>query len=189
MRHPADSRLALFAGGDLALLDRWRVGRHLVECDSCRREVDLLRQSCDQLRTGGVDLPRGVKWDRLAAEMTANIHVGLEAGECVAGPAMKQDRMGWRAAAVMAGMTCTLLAAWWLNPVPRRQPHAIRAARVEMRSTASGIELNENGNALTLLHTRGGRQKPIIVSAPGTLRARFVDNETGQVTINNVYTE
>jgi hypothetical protein len=101
---------------------------------------------------------------------------------------MKPDRLGWRAAVVMAGMTCMLLAAWWLNPVPKRKPHAIRAAHVEMRTTASGIQLNENGNALTLLHTRG-RQKPIIVSAPGTLRARFVDNETGQVTINNVYTE
>ena len=64
----------------------------------------------------------------------------------------------------------------------------MRAAGIEIRTTASGIELNENGNALTLLHTRG-RQRPIFTSVPGTLRARFVDNETGQVTINNVYTD
>jgi hypothetical protein len=188
MKHPARFRLALFAGHDLNLLDRWHVGRHLSGCDSCQREVESLRDAGEQLRSAGTDLPGGFNWDRLAAEMTANIHLGLEAGECVAGTAMKPDRVAWRAAVVMAGMTCMLLAAWWLNPMPRRKPHAIRATHVEMRTTASGIQLNENGNALTLLHTRG-RQKPIIVSAPGTLRARFVDNETGQVTINNVYTE
>jgi anti-sigma factor RsiW len=188
MKHPADFQLALFAGGDLDVLKRWRVERHLSKCDSCRREVESLRATGDRLRTESVDLPRSLNWDRLAAEMTANIRVGLEAGECVAGSGLKPDRIGWRAAAVMAAMTCMLLAAWWLNPVPKHQPHALRAPHIEMRTTASGIQLNENGNALTLLHTRG-RQKPIIVSAPGTLRARFVDNETGQVTINNVYTE
>ncbi len=188
MKHPAGSQLALFAGGDLALLNRWRVQRHLAECDYCRREVESLRHAADQIRTASLDPIPGLNWTRLADEMTANIHLGLEAGECVAIPTRRPERMGWKAAAVTAGITCTLAAAWWLNPVPKRQLHTMQAAHVEMRTTASGIQLNENGNALTLLHTRG-RQKPIIVSAPGTLRARFVDIETGQVTINNVYTE
>jgi len=188
MKHPAEMQLALFAGGDLDLLGRWRVRRHLLACDYCRREVESLRHATGQFRIDAVEMPSGLDWDRLAAEMTANIHVGLEAGECVAGASIRPERTGWKAAAVMAGMTCALLAAWWLNPVPKRQPYEMRASHVEMRTTSSGIQLNENGNTLTLLHTRG-RQKPIIISAPGTLRARFVDNETGQVTINNVYTE
>ena len=188
MKHPADFQLALFAGDDVDLLERWRIRRHVSQCDYCRREVESFRAASQRVRTATVDLPENLNWDRLAAEMTANIHVGLEAGECVATSVRRSERIGWRAAAVMAGMTVMLAVGWWLNPPPKRQPHAIRAAQVEMRATASGIELNENGNALTLLHTRG-RQKPIIVSAPGTLRARFVDTETGQVTINNVYTE
>jgi hypothetical protein len=188
MKHPADFQLALFAGGDLDILDRWLVGRHVSRCEYCRREIDVLKQSTEDLKSQGVaDVPAGLNWNRLSAEMTANIHLGLEAGECVAEPVRRPDRMGWRAAAVMAGLSCMLLAAWWLNPAPRRQPHGIRASQVEIRTTPSGIEVNENGHALTLLHTRGG-QKPIIVSAPGTLRARFVD-ETGQVTVNNVYTD
>jgi hypothetical protein len=187
MKHPADFQLALFAGGDLDILDRWRVGRHVSQCEYCRREIDVLNCSTKDLKSVAAEFPAGLNWNRLAAEMTANIHLGLEAGECVAEPATRPDRMGWRAAAVMAGLSCMLLAAWWLNPAPRRQPHAIRASQVEIRTTPSGIEVNENGHALTLLHTRGG-QKPIIVSAPGTLRARFVD-DTGQVTVNNVYTD
>lgn len=188
MKHPADFQLALYAGGDVDLLERWRIRRHVSQCDYCRREIDSFRVTDEQVRSANVELPANLNWDRLAAEMTANIHVGLEAGECVAEPVRRSERIGWRAAAVMAGMTFILAAGWWLNPPPKRQPHSIRAAQIEMRTTASGIQLNENGNALTLLHTRG-RQKPIIVSAPGTLRARFVDTETGQVTINNVYTE
>ena len=65
-------------------------------------------------------MPQGVDWDRLAAEMTANIHLGLEAanasGRC-APP--KPERIGWRAAMVMAGLSVVLVGAWWLNP-PRR---------------------------------------------------------------------
>jgi hypothetical protein len=186
--HPADSQLALFAGGDLPVLHRWRVQRHLSGCDYCRREIEALRGARDHVRGANIELPRGYNWDRLAAEMTANIRLGLEAGECVASQAMKPDRLRWRAVGVMAAMTCILLAAWWLNPAPERQPVALRQPQVEIRTTASGIQLNENGGALTLLHTRG-RQKPIIVSAPGTLRARFIDSETGQVTINNVYAQ
>jgi ferric-dicitrate binding protein FerR (iron transport regulator) len=188
MKHPPEFQLALFAGGDLDLLERWRVQRHVSQCDYCRRELDSFRSGSETLRTEAVELPSGLEWDSLAAEMTANIHLGLEAGECVSAPATKPRRVTWPAAAVMAGMACMLVAAWWLNPAPRRQPHTMRAGRIEISSTASGIQLNENGNILTLLHTRG-QQKPIIVSSPGTLRARFVDNETGQVTINNVFTE
>jgi hypothetical protein len=188
MKHPADFQLALYAGGDADVLDRWRIRRHLSQCDYCRREIQSFRAAIEQVRAGEGEGPANLNWERLAAEMTANIHVGLEAGECVATPVRKPERIGWKAAAVMAGMTFMLAAGWWLNSAPKRPGHAIRAAHIEMRTTASGIELNENGNALTLLHTRG-RQKPIIVSVPGTLRARFVDTETGQVTINNVYTD
>jgi hypothetical protein len=188
MNHPAESQLALFAGGDLDLLGRWRLRWHLSTCDYCRREIESLRRAAERFRMDAVEMPAGLNWDRLAAEMTANIRVGLEAGECVAATAVKPARVGWKTAVAMACMIFALLAAWWLNPMPRRQGYEMRASHVEMRTTASGIQLNENGNALTLLHTRG-RQKPIIISAPGTLRARFVDNETGQVTINNVYTE
>lgn len=191
MNHPSATDLALFAGSDLHLLDRWRVSNHLRSCEQCREGVATFRAATEDLKeeTGG--LPAGLNWDRLAAEMTGNIHVGLEAAECVGSVAHPVWRISWRAAAVLAGLSVVLLSAWFLNPVPRPTRPELRAApRVEMRNTATGLELNENGNALVLLHGRGVQaQRPLIVSSPGTLRARFVDADTGQITINNVYVE
>jgi hypothetical protein len=192
MKHPGQSDLALYAGGDLGFLERWRVGRHVGGCTDCQHDVEALRNSVVVLRAETSELPQNINWDRLAGEMTANIRVGLEAGECV-GPvrekSVSSNGLGWRAAAVMAAMSVVLLMAWALNP-PNRPTVGMRGRSVEIRNTATGLELNENGSALVLLHGRGVRaQKPIIVSAPGALRARFVDEDTDQITINHVYAE
>lgn len=188
MNHPLNAKLALYAGRDLPWWERWEIGRHVRRCGSCSGEVERYNVASMELRQSVSQMPAGINWDRLAAEMTANINLGVAAGECV-GPVKKSQEgmLGWRAAMVMAAMTCLLVAAWWLNPPAKRQHGIAAAAKVELRTTLGGIEVNENGNTLGLMHTRG-RQKPIIVSAPGTLRARFVD-DTGQVTINNVYTD
>ena len=194
MKHPGEADLALFAGGDLGFLDRWRVGRHLKGCATCRDGIEGFRSGTSALRNETSELPPGLDWSRLAAEMTANIHVGIEAGECVGRvrqrPVHRLSGPRWRAAAVMAAMTAILLAGWALNPPERRPQHGLRGRKVEIRNTANGLELNENGNALVLLHGRGIKvQRPIIVSTPGTLKARFVDDDTDQITINHVYAE
>jgi hypothetical protein len=189
MKHPATEMLALYAGGDVSVLEGWRMGAHLRNCPDCRDEVARFRDTSETLRRRAVVLPERLDWNRLAAEMTANIHVGLEAGECVNRSRREPVRLNWRAAAVMAGLSVVVGAAWWINPPVRPVP-ALRGPQVEMRTTAAGLELNENGNSLVLLYGRGGQaQHPIIVSAPGTLRARYVDADTGQITINNVYSE
>jgi hypothetical protein len=194
MNHPGPDNLALFAGGDLALLNRWRVSHHVRSCASCQRDVEAFRSAAAALRTESSAMPAGLDWDRLAVEMAANIHVGLEAGECVGPvrqkPGARVPAMGWRAAAVMATMSAILFAAWVLNPPERRPAHGLRGRSVEIRNTVNGLELAENGHALVLLHGRGMKaQRPIIVSAPGTLKARFVDEDTDQITITNVYAE
>jgi hypothetical protein len=194
MNHPGTDDLALFAGGDLGLLNRWRVSQHVRSCDSCRRDIEVFRSATVALRAESSAMPGGLDWDRLAAEMTANIHVGLEAGECVGRvrqkPGARVPVVGWRALAVMGAMSVILIAAWVLNPPERRPAHGLRGRSVEIRNTVNGLELAENGHALVLLHGRGMKaQRPIIVSAPGTLKARFVDEDTDQITITNVYAE
>jgi hypothetical protein len=190
MKHPGTADLALFAGGDLGFRERWRVSRHVRACTRCQAEVKGFRAAEAQLRAEADVLPAGLKWERLAAEMTANIHVGLEAAECVTPVRSRMVWASWRGAAVVAAMSILVLVAYVLNPPPRRSERAITAQGIEIRNTSTGLELNENGNALVLLHGRGVQsQRPMIVSSPGTLRARFVDNETGQITINNVYAE
>jgi hypothetical protein len=189
MTHPTESDLALFAGRDVALAERVRIAWHVRRCSRCREDVDALRETSAALREDLSYVPPSVDWDRLAAEMTANIHLGLEAGECVAQPKPRPVSLQWRVAAALASVTIVIAGAWWLNP-PVRQSPEMRAPRVEIRTTSAGLELNENGNSLVLLHGRGTQvQRAIIVSAPGSLRARYVDTDTGQITINNVYVE
>jgi hypothetical protein len=188
MTHPGEKELALYSNHDLSWIDRLRVRWHVKSCNRCADDVSAFEAVGFAVRSSTDELPAGLRWENLAAEMTANIHLGLEAGECVGPvPVNRSERMGWRAALVMASMTIVLLAAWWLNP-PHHRELAVHRSPAEIRTAPEGIEVKENGSALTLLHTRG-QQTPIIVSTPGSLRARFVDADTGQVTINNVYSD
>ncbi len=196
--HPDATRLALYAGDDCGVVDRVRMWPHVSRCAACQAEIAEFQAA----RTGLVDLttqlPATLRWDRLAEEMTANIHLGLEAGECVAPfrGAAKPERaypaIDWRAAAVITAMMLIMAGAWFLNP-PARQPKlSMRAAgAIELRTTSVGLEVNENGNSLVLMHGSGRAPAApaMIVSSPGSLRARYVDSDTGQITINNVYSD
>jgi len=190
--HPPIDELALYSGRDCGLLDKWRIARHVATCSQCTSDVEAFRSAEKKLHAAVGEMPFGVNWDRLSEEMTANIHLGLEAGECVAPPKAPPVRLDWRAAIVMAGLAGALVGAWVLNPISRHGTGelALRPPKVELRTTSAGLELNENGNSLVLLHGPGRSQQPaMIVSSPGSLRARYVDADTGQITIKNVYSE
>ena len=191
MTHPSASELALFSGGDLGWVEGLRVRLHVRSCERCRGEVDAFQDASEALVDDTADLPARLKWDRLATEMTANIRVGLEAAECVTPVRRSSFHPVWRAAALVTAMSLIVVTAWFLNPAPPPARHAMRGvAGVELRNTSTGLELNENGSALVILHGRGVQmQRPIISSHPGALRARVVDGETGQITINHVYAD
>jgi hypothetical protein len=57
-----------------------------------------------------------------------------------------------------------------------------------LRSTGSGIELNQGGQSLGLLQVRAG-DVTYSAGAQGSMRARYVDSDTGNVTINNLYVQ
>jgi len=182
--HPDEKQLALWAGGDLGLLERWRVSRHVQGCELCESIAGSFHSARLKLRDEIGDLPNGLNWDRLAGEMTGNIRVGVAAGECVGHGVARRERLGWRAAAGLACATLLITTAWWLNI-----PKPARASGVELEATQIGVELKQNGGAL-LLNTRA--EKGAITfsrSAPGSIGTRYVDSETGQVTINNVYAQ
>jgi hypothetical protein len=209
--HPAEFALALHASGDLPLWQSIRVRLHTSRCEACRNIVAAYR--ADKIWVKGSDqIPEGVNWDRLSAEMTANIRVGLAAGECVA-PRSRKPFLGavaawqWKpVAAVMALMTL-VSAAWWLNVPAAQNDSLARALRAIahrgstiaadplgrqqgpiVEVTPSGIQLLENGGSLGV--NQGGLQ-PVAVSldAQGSASARYVDTDTGQVTITSVYVQ
>lgn len=186
--HPNEIQLSLFAGGDVTLLHKVRTGLHLRRCERCRTEVESLQRGLAELRRAADELPANLNWHRLAAEMTGNIRVGLAAGECVTTPPGKSDRLGWRAAAVLASGTVLIMTAWWLN-IPPSTHITANGNGVRLETTDSGIEMKQNGGSLELLNQNAGSGSTVFVSMPGSLRARYVNQKTGQMTINNVYAQ
>lgn len=186
MKHPNEATLALHAGGDLGFVARWRTERHLTRCDRCRDEVAAfteLREVLPEL----AEVPE-VPWNRLAAEMRANIRLGLVAGECVgAGDGSIGGAPRFtvaRAVLAFAGIVLMMGTGLLLehpSPVAAREGPLVQA-------TENGIQARSGGQAFRLMNT-GAKSVMYSASADGSMGARYVDPETGYVTINNVYVE
>ncbi|MBV8843202.1 MAG: hypothetical protein JO307_10370 [Bryobacterales bacterium] len=202
--HVEESELALSASGDLSIWRHVVVRLHTSGCAPCRARVEAFRRDRERLKQEALEMPAEVNWERLAAEMTANIRVGLEAGECVA-PRRKKRVVwtwAWHAAAAAAGIILLTGAALWLN-FPESDKEVLgkavgqlfqgRSAPIEDRgpvveASPAGVELRENGGALKI--SQGAlRPLAVSVSAQGSASARYVDADTGQVTITSVYVQ
>jgi hypothetical protein len=196
MTHPSQSTLALYAGKDLGWFAARRAERHVANCRECRQVVEAFAALDDDL-VGFVEVP-ALSWNRLAAEMKANIRLGLAAGECVRGE-LSVAPLGWisgmRAAMACAGMVVLVAAGLLLERSTPPVPPVTADEGMVLRATAGGIELNQGGQSMSLLHVRAaqgpGGQPDVTYSAgaQGSMRARYVDLDTGNMTINNVYVQ
>ncbi len=190
MKHPTQATLALHAGGDLGWWVRWRTERHAAHCEQCREDLAAFSGVCEILPDLN-EIPE-VAWNRLAAEMKANIRLGLAAGECVRTedkPLRATLFSGARAAVALASVVALLVTGVVLQHPSQRQ-NFTSLDGVVVQSTTGGIQVRDGVRSLRLLHT-GVREENVIhsVGAQGAMRARYVDPETGYVTINNVYAE
>lgn len=207
-RHVNQTGLALYASGDVSLWQRASIGLHVSRCERCRARVNQFRNDAKALRAASAEMPEGVDWARLSAEMSANIRVGLEAGECVA-PRVRRKSWRippiWRPAAMAAGVMAmlTLLAgAWWLN-MPAQDAQSLnramqalmhgRKAALDDRgpvieASPDGIELRKDGGALGVSQD-SAQLLTVSVSTQGSASAHYVDQDTGQVTITSVYAQ
>jgi hypothetical protein len=194
MKHPDEGILALHAGGDLGFVARWQTERHLAKCGQCRDNVATfteLREVLPDL----AEIPE-VPWNRLAAEMRANIRLGLAAGECVGTGSGSQaapmhEWQGWffGRPALLAASLALLLGTGLLleRPVPVATPLVANEGPL-VQATENGIQVRAGGSAFRLMNT-GAKSVTYSASADGSMGARYVDPETGYVTINNVYVE
>lgn len=189
MTHPSLSTLALYAGQDLGWFARRRTQRHLARCRECRIEARAFASVSEEL-AGLSELP-AIAWNRLAAEMKANIRLGLTAGECV-GPEPAAGPLAWMSGVrtlVASASVMALVAAGLFLQRPAPMPPAEMAnGSAVLRATADGIELDQDGQTLRLLHVRSDNVT-YSAGAQGSMRAGYVDSDTGNVTINKLYVQ
>jgi len=191
-RHPLETDLALLAGGDCGRFKTFRLHSHLAKCGDCR---DALASFEEQRLAVRDYSPAGLvsselDWARMAAEMRANIRVGLAAGECVRELPARGSRWGWKPQLAI-GMASVLLLAgvgvFLHGLLPREnEPGIVHAAVLE--STGAGVEVRTDKGSMTLLN-HGDEAGDQAVTSQGAVRATSFDGNAGTVTITSVYVE
>jgi hypothetical protein len=199
--HPRIEMLALYSAGDLRLLTRLRVGRHVSHCGDCEQQVllfrsakgELQREATSQTLTGFEAITH---WPVIEREMLGNIAVGVDAARCIENVGRKRTLL-FRLS--LAGGLMGLFIAGWVTHIPREQTERLTAtlrnfAGLErpqlpgtiLRSTPEGIAVRTQGATLTILHPPSA---VISMSGTSTVAARYIDEDSGQVTITNVYAQ
>lgn len=172
---------ALVAGGEVTLwqrmLARYRASKRGAD-DA--EEFRQIRRQMPRFR----ELPGHFAWDSLAAEMKANIVLGVEAGEAVR-PRFQVRPIGWRAGLVMATLSLLMISGYWWQ-MPRRwvQPPAFHQAVLQASPGQLGVRLQESGFSVMFQETTAST---VLSGASDSVRADFVDTETGQLTVAHVY--
>ncbi len=197
--HPSVQSLSLYSGGDLPWTTRLSVARHLKHCSDCEQQVSVFRSSKSELRReAGAQALTGFEaiadWNRLEREMLGNIAVGVAAARCVDNVRRGRTFL-WRGAFVAA--LATLFAAGWVTHIPKEQTEHLttslrRLVGLEpreffgtvVRTTPEGIAVRAQGATLTIMHPP---YAVVSLSGSSGVAARYVDDETGEVTITTVY--
>ncbi len=198
--HPSAEVLALFSTADLPWLHRYKIRRHLSHCEHCDRQVSLFRASSAELkRQAATEILTGFEavadWSRLEREMEGNIIVGLAAARCIEKTGKPR---GFLIKVSVASAMALLFILGWATHVSSDQSAllytAVRGAFSShrpheaigpiLRSQPDGIVVGSENGSLTLLHPASA---VVSVSGTSSVEARYIDDETGQVTITEVY--
>jgi len=213
MKHPSQSDLALYAGGDLAFWSSLALRWHLKTCERCRQQAEAFATLRADLETNVAELPAGMNWAALEAEMRANIRLGLAAGEIAEHtfpgapeaeiveqapppPARLPVRsLTWSLSApllpgvaVLASLSLVVALVWMLShpPVSYAPQRAQNLNAPVLSAWGPGVEVSYGGAALTLLPPTAKAAGRSVDLGAGA-RAEYVDAETGQVTIHQVF--
>jgi hypothetical protein len=203
IRHATETQLALLQTGELGLFEGLRVRWHVNSCERCGNELAGFEEARALLEAESgrmpQDLEAGLDWQRLSAEVTANIHLGVSAGECVR-PVHSDTEVAspfswqavWRPGLAIAGTVVMLYAGTWMmtKKLTTMGSNADRQydGRVVLEARPDSLQIRSNGAAFSLVRASTAFTN-ISVGTGGSLRARNIDEDTGAVTIYHVYAE
>ncbi len=197
--HPSSGTLALYSSDDLPWASRLRLRYHIARCAECEQQVATFRSAKDALRREAkaqtlTGFEAIADWSRLEREMLGNIGVGVAAARCV--DTVRRGRVLLGRAALIAGLVA-LFVGGWVTHIPREQTDHLatslrRLVGLErhqvtgtiLRATADGVAVRAQGATLTIMHPPSA---VISLSGSSAVSARYVDEETGEVTITKVY--
>lgn len=186
--HPGEETLALLAGNDLPLLERWHVAAHVRGCESCANVLEQYRRLRAETAAAAREMEDG-EWTRLEVEMRANIRLGLAAGAALDSGVREaaEAPFSWRWVAVAASLVFVFGAGLLLE---RRGDVAapVQTAALEqpvVEAGIGGLALRNTDASLELIRPRGS-EAVRTVNWDGSAGARYFDGETGQVTIHRV---
>ena len=169
IKHPSEAALALHAGGDLGPIARWRIQRHLRQCESCQDEV-LAFQDVRRMVADLSALP-DVPWARLSVEMQANIRLGLAAGECVRESDPRESgwkRFGGFRMVMAAASVAVVVGVGMLIERPIEKPIA---------------NMQKSPAAVSPVGSHDASLRSVSYSATGSMEETHVDSLTGYVTV------
>ena len=197
MRHPSIENLALYAGGEQGWWTRMRTRRHVSGCAQCQREIGLFQDASVEVRAEAGEMPAGVQWDRLQAEMAANVRLGLAASEAISTYATHIEKppavtMSWRMVALTTGFFLLVSIGYWVSASRKSEQMAVMRGPEPYVAEASerGVGMSDGSKGMELQPPRTNHGAAVVtVSTTGAAGARYVDEETGQITVNHVYVE
>jgi hypothetical protein len=199
--HPGTPVLALFSSGDLSWTQMWRLRRHVNRCEQCEQQVAEFRAAKAELRREAQSetltaFEAIADWAVLEREMLGNVAVGVAAARCVDN--VRHGRSLLIKGAVFTGLTA-LFVAGWITHIPREQTAHLAASirqiiglerpqisGPQLRTTLDGISVRAQGATLTIMHPASA---VVSLSGASSMSARYVDEETGEVTITKVYAQ
>ncbi len=196
--HPTYGMLALFAAQDLAWTKRFSMQRHLAKCPACDAQVRAFRSTKQELRREAesetlTSFEAIADWSRLEREMIGNIAVGVSAARCI--DRTPKRRTYFAPVLVSVGMVGVFALAWTTHIPAEQSQHIVGAFRswwndeglqtgTVLRSSPGGITVRAQGTTLVMQHPRSAK---VSLAGRSVVEARYVDQDTGQVTITSVY--
>lgn len=209
MNHLTGQEAALAADGDLPMLEQMRSRAHCLVCAKCRTRVAQFKQDGVRVRAivPDFELPRAIKWTELENEMFANIRLGMDVSAIrhdfgrevdAIGNEESQPRLGWRASIAIGAVCATVMTGWFLagprgNPyMQMAQPEAaiaqVRSGELLLKGDQAGVGVESRGSGL-ILRSSASQPSRVEVGLEGSVRRSAVDNESGQITVSQIYVE
>ena len=143
--HPRETDLALFAGGELGPLSRWRIEKHVQSCETCRTAVaDFFHLQGDLEELS--DLPSSVDWVGMSLRIRKAV---AEAGESQSEPVRDHffpKPPAWQLGLATAAVICGFIVVRQF-PLPVAEEAVITSADEQNAVSREAREL-EGGEAL-----------------------------------------